>query len=122
MIATGLYGITVLLLVATVYIIVKLSRSPEGDWVVGAITAAPAALAGVLTAALARSVSARRHPVRFKISPSTDGQYYFEIQAGGNHATLATSETYKSPSKRDVLAAIELIRQGAVDAEVVDNS
>lgn len=60
--------------------------------------------------------------MRFKINPSTDGQYYFEIQAGGNYATLATSETYKNPSKQDVLAAIELIRQGAADAEIVDNS
>jgi len=60
--------------------------------------------------------------VRFKISKSTDGQYYFELQADGNHATLATSETYKRKDKRDVLEAIELIRSGASGAEVVDDS
>lgn len=58
--------------------------------------------------------------MRFKISKSVDGQYYFEIQAGGNYATLATSETYKRPDKRDVLEAIELIRGEAGNAEVVD--
>lgn len=58
----------------------------------------------------------------FKISKSQDGQYYFEIQAAGNHETLATSETYKSPSKRDVLKAIELVRHGAAGAEIVDET
>lgn len=58
----------------------------------------------------------------FKISKSRDGQYYFKIQAAGNHETLATSETYKSPTKRDVLKAIDLIRQGAASAQVVDDT
>ena len=60
--------------------------------------------------------------MRFKISKSVDGQYYFEIQADGNHETLATSETYKREDKRDVLKAIELIQGGAGAAEVVDDS
>ncbi len=60
--------------------------------------------------------------MRFKISNSTDGQYYFEIQAGGNNATLATSETYKRPDKRDIRAAIEQIKREAATAEVVDDS
>jgi len=60
--------------------------------------------------------------MRFKISKSVDGQYYFEIQADGNHETLATSETYKRKDKRDVLKAIELIQGGAGKAEVVDDS
>jgi uncharacterized protein YegP (UPF0339 family) len=60
--------------------------------------------------------------MRFKISRSTDGQYYFEIQAGGNYETLATSETYKSPDKKDVRKAIDLIKAGVADAEVVDDT
>jgi len=60
--------------------------------------------------------------MRFKISKSSDGQYYFEIQAAGNYETLATSETYKRPDKRDVLKAIELIRGGASSGEIVDDS
>ena len=47
--------------------------------------------------------------------PAADGQYYFEIQAGGNYETLATSETYKRPDKRDVRAAIDQIRREVVD-------
>lgn len=60
--------------------------------------------------------------MRFKISKSRDGQYYFEIQAGGNYATLATSETYKHPNKRDVRAAIDQIKREATGAEVVDDT
>ncbi len=60
--------------------------------------------------------------MRFKISKSTDGQYYFEIQAAGNYETLATSETYKRADKRDVLKAIELIAGGAGGAQVVDDT
>lgn len=60
--------------------------------------------------------------MRFTINPSQDGQYYFEIQAAGNYETLATSETYKRRDKKDVLKAIDLIRQGAANAEVVDNT
>ncbi|TFV92605.1 DUF1508 domain-containing protein [Blastococcus sp. CT_GayMR20] len=60
--------------------------------------------------------------MRFKISESTDGQYYFEIQAGGNYETLATSETYKRSDKRDVQAAIDQIRREAGGADVVNDS
>ncbi len=60
--------------------------------------------------------------MRFTISKSSDGQYYFEILSAGNYETLATSETYKRRDKRDVLKAIELIKQGASGADTVDNS
>lgn len=60
--------------------------------------------------------------MRFKISKSSDGQYYFEIQAAGNYETLATSETYKRRDKRDVLKAIELIKGGASGGEIVDDT
>lgn len=60
--------------------------------------------------------------MRFKISKASDGQYYFEIQAGGNYETLATSETYKRRDKRDVRAAIDQIKREAAGADVVDDS
>ena len=60
--------------------------------------------------------------MRFKISKSTDGQYYFEIRAGGNYETLATSETYKRRDKRDVLAAIDQIKREVAGADVADDS
>lgn len=60
--------------------------------------------------------------MQFKISKSTDGQYYFEIQAAGNYETLATSETYKRPDKRDIHKAIDLIKEGAADADIVDDN
>lgn len=60
--------------------------------------------------------------MKFKISKASDGQYYFEIQADGNHETLATSETYRRRNKADVLKAIELIRQGVSDAQIVDDT
>jgi uncharacterized protein YegP (UPF0339 family) len=56
--------------------------------------------------------------MRFKISKSQNDQYYFEIQAGGNYETLATSETYIR--KVDARAAIDLIKAGAATADVVD--
>jgi uncharacterized protein YegP (UPF0339 family) len=60
--------------------------------------------------------------VRFKLQRSTDAQqpYYFEIQAAGNYETLATSETYVN--KADALRAIDLIKQGAAGATVVDQT
>lgn len=58
--------------------------------------------------------------MRFSISLSSDGQYYFEIQAAGNYETLATSETYVS--KSDAEAAIAQIQGGAAGATVVDNT
>lgn len=60
--------------------------------------------------------------MRFKISKSQDGQYYFEIQAAGNYETLATSETYKRRNKQDVLNAINLIMNGARGAEIDDDT
>ncbi len=56
--------------------------------------------------------------MQFKLSPASNGQTYFEVQATGNFATLATSETYKD--KSDALAAIGLIQQEAASATVAD--
>ena len=58
--------------------------------------------------------------MRFKLQRSNDPQqpFYFEIQAAGNYETLATSETYVE--KADAQHAIDLIRNGAGGATVVD--
>ncbi|MCA1671379.1 MAG: YegP family protein [Actinobacteria bacterium] len=58
--------------------------------------------------------------MRFKLQRSQDSSqpYYFEIQAAGNHETLATSETYVA--KADAQHAIDLIMAGAATATVVD--
>jgi uncharacterized protein YegP (UPF0339 family) len=55
--------------------------------------------------------------MRFKLSEASNGQTYFELQADGNHETLATSETYARES--DALAAIELIKREAGAGSVV---
>lgn len=60
--------------------------------------------------------------MRFKLqnSNSTSQPFYFEIQAGGNYETLATSETYVS--KSDAQHAIDLIKADAATATVVDET
>ncbi|HEY3061921.1 MAG TPA: YegP family protein [Chloroflexota bacterium] len=58
--------------------------------------------------------------MRFSISKSTNGQYYFEIQAAGNYATLATSETYTT--KQACQDAINLIKAQAATATTVDHT
>ena len=58
--------------------------------------------------------------MRFKLQNSTNSQYYFEIQAGGNWATLATSETYTT--KAAALDAIALIRNGAAGGSIDDQT
>ena len=58
--------------------------------------------------------------MRFRISTASNGEVYFEVQAGGNFETLATSETYRN--KSDAIAAIDRIRRGAGGADVVDNT
>ncbi len=60
--------------------------------------------------------------MRFKLqrSKSTTQGFYFEIQAAGNFATLATSETYVA--KADALDAIKLIQDGAAAGTVVDET
>ena len=57
--------------------------------------------------------------MRFVIRRSSNDQFYFEIQAG-NYETLATSETYGE--KADAEHAIQLIRDDASSARVVDDS
>jgi uncharacterized protein YegP (UPF0339 family) len=58
--------------------------------------------------------------MRFTMSKASSGQTYFELQASGNYATLASSETYVE--KSDARAAIDLIKAEAATAEVVDNT
>ncbi len=58
--------------------------------------------------------------MRFTISRSSDQQYYFEIQSGGNYETLATSETYRT--KEAAEEAVKKIKDEAAAAEVVDRA
>jgi uncharacterized protein YegP (UPF0339 family) len=58
--------------------------------------------------------------MRFRISKSRDGQFYFEIQAAGNYETLATSERYTT--KADCQYAIDLIKAQVGSATVNDQS
>lgn len=55
----------------------------------------------------------------FAIHRSSNRQYYFTIK-GGNHETLATSETYVA--KASAQNAINVIARGAATARVVDNT
>lgn len=70
--AASLYGIGALSLVVAVYIIVTLSQSPDSDWVVGVITAAPTALLGVVAIVLARSVGRQHLGERYGRRPLPD--------------------------------------------------
>ena len=56
--------------------------------------------------------------MRNKLQKDSAGQFYFEIQASGNHQTLVTSEGYKE--RADALAAIKLIRIEVDTAEMVE--
>jgi uncharacterized protein YegP (UPF0339 family) len=58
--------------------------------------------------------------MHFVLQHSRDGQYFFEIKAEGNTASLATSETYRS--KADAEAAISLIQDEAGSADVIDET
>ena len=58
--------------------------------------------------------------MRFRITKSRDGQFYFEIQSAGNYETLATSERYTT--KAACLQAIDLILAGVKSAVVDDRS
>jgi len=58
--------------------------------------------------------------MRFRITKSRDGQFYFEIQSAGNYETLATSERYTT--KAACQHAIDLIQRGAASATVNDQS
>jgi uncharacterized protein YegP (UPF0339 family) len=58
--------------------------------------------------------------MRFRITKSRDGQFYFEIQSAGNYETLATSERYTT--KAACQHAIDLIQKGAASATINDQS
>ena len=58
--------------------------------------------------------------MRFRISQSRDGQFYFEIQTLGRFETIATSERYTT--KAALQRNIDYIRQGAESATVDDQS
>lgn len=55
----------------------------------------------------------------FKIMNSSNGQFYFTINAD-NHEALCHSETYVQ--KQSALHAIDIIKGDAASAKVVDNT
>ena len=61
-----------------------------------------------------------RSKLEYEIKHSSDGQYYVSIRAAGNREVLAVSERYKR--KRAALRMIQLIREGAADGVVDDQT
>ena len=61
-----------------------------------------------------------RTRLEYEINRSSDGQYYVVIRAPGNREALATSERYRE--KRSANRMIEIIRDGAADGVVDDNT
>lgn len=60
--------------------------------------------------------------IRFEVERAKSGaqHYFWHVVSVGNNARLATSETYVA--KQDAMHAINLVKQGAPGAEVVDKS
>jgi uncharacterized protein YegP (UPF0339 family) len=58
--------------------------------------------------------------VQFVIQDSSDGQYYLEVLAGGNNATIAVTETYKR--KADARNAADLLQRDGGSATIVDKT
>lgn len=60
--------------------------------------------------------------IRFEVDRARSGaqHFFWHIVSLGNNARLATSETYVN--KQDAMHAINLVKQGAPGAEVVDKS
>ena len=56
----------------------------------------------------------------FTINKSNDDGYFFNIKSDGNHQTLCHSETYNA--KVAVEVAIQLIKDGATDAKILDRT
>jgi uncharacterized protein YegP (UPF0339 family) len=58
--------------------------------------------------------------MRFRISKSRDGQFYFEIQLLGNYEAIATSERFRT--KAACMLAIDHIKAGAAAGSINDQS
>ena len=56
---------------------------------------------------------------KFKIETSTDGQYYFTLQADNNEI-IATSEMYTT--KQNCQNGIDSVKTNAPNAEIVDTT
>ena len=61
-----------------------------------------------------------RSKLEYEIKRSTDGQHYVTIRAAGNREALAVSERYQS--KADALNMIQLVRDGAAEGVVDDQT
>ncbi len=58
--------------------------------------------------------------MRFLIHKARDGQFYFEIQSAGKYEVIASSPRYWTLAACRM--AIDLVKQGAASAAVVDRS
>ena len=61
-----------------------------------------------------------RAKLEYELKQGNDSQFYVTIRAAGNREALATSEGYRA--KPDALHMIDLVRAGAADGEVDDQT
>ena len=61
-----------------------------------------------------------RSKLEYELKQGNDSQFYVTIRAAGNREALATSEGYRD--KSDALHMIDLVRAGAADGVVDDQT
>lgn len=61
-----------------------------------------------------------RSKLEYELKTGQDDQFYVTIRAAGNREALAVSEGYRA--KADALHMIDLVRTGAADGEVDDQT
>ena len=61
-----------------------------------------------------------RTKLEFELKEGNDSQYYVTLRAAGNREALATSEGYRD--KSDALHMIDLVRAGAADGVIDDQT
>ena len=61
-----------------------------------------------------------RSQLEFELKQGKDSQHYVTIRAAGNREALATSEGYRA--KADALNMIDLVRAGAADGVIDDQT
>ena len=61
-----------------------------------------------------------RSKLEYELKTGKDAQYYVTIRAAGNRESLAVSEGYRA--KADALRMIDLVRKGAADGEIDDQT
>ena len=61
-----------------------------------------------------------RTRLEYELKQGNDSQYYVTLRAAGNREALATSEGYRA--KADALHMIDLVRAGAADGVIDDQT